>query len=270
MVLAVAIIVAALFFAYLLLIRPASVKPAIRRLYAGHYAHRGLHNIDEGVPENSLPAFELAVANGYGIELDVQFSQDGQVVVFHDDTLRRVCGRAERVDALDWAELTRLRLLGTEHGMPLFSEVLTAIGGRVPLIVELKTGPRNDALCRSTLDLLRAYDGLYCIESFNPFIVAWFRKNAPDVLRGQLSARFDGGELSSGLQRLLLTNLMLNFLARPQFIAYCYSDRGNISFRLVRRLYRPLTAAWTARDMAAEQAVAGDFDMVIFEGYRPD
>ena len=153
-----------------------------------NFAHRGLHSRDRSVPENSLKAFELAAEAGYGIELDVQLSKDGQVVVFHDDTLNRVCGIDARVDELNYAELRDLSLLDTEEKIPLFSDVLAVIRGRGPLIVELKNGRNNKELCEKTCEMLRKYNGEVCIESFNPMIVAWFRFHAKEFLRGLLSA----------------------------------------------------------------------------------
>lgn len=150
-------------------------------------AHRGLHSRDKSVPENSLEAFRLAAEAGYGIELDVQLSKDGQVVVFHDDTLDRVCGVCARVDELTLAELKALRLCGTEQTIPLFTEVLDVIRGRGPIICELKDGKRNRELCEKTYDIISAYRGEICVESFNPMIVAWFRFHAKDLLRGQLA-----------------------------------------------------------------------------------
>ena len=110
-----------------------------------NYAHRGLHTKDQSIPENSLRAFGLAVENGYGMELDVQLSKDGQVVVFHDDTLNRICGVDKRVDEMTYEELKKLSLAGSinDH-IPLFSEVLAMVNGDTPLIVELKTGKRNN------------------------------------------------------------------------------------------------------------------------------
>ena len=112
-----------------------------------NFAHRGLHTRDRAVPENSLEAFRLAARAGYGIELDVRLTRDGQVVVFHDNDLKRLCGVDKRVDELDWAELQKLKLCGSEEGIPLFSDALDVIRGRGPLIVELKNGPRNRELC---------------------------------------------------------------------------------------------------------------------------
>ena len=137
-----------------------------------NYAHRGLHDIANGIPENSVAAFRLSAEAGYGTEFDIQLSKDGQVVVFHDDDLKRVCGVDARVDSLDYDELKKLRLLGTDEHIPLFTEVLDIFRGtKAPLIVELKTGRRNDELCDKAIKILAGFEGNFCIESFNPFIV---------------------------------------------------------------------------------------------------
>ena len=228
-----------------------------------NFAHRGLHTPDKQVPENSLAAFRSAVECGYGMELDVQLSRDGQVVVFHDDNLLRVCGREERVDELSLAELQTLSLCGTEERIPLFSQVLRQVGGRAPLIVELKSGRRNRELCEKTLALLREYDGDYCIESFDPRIVAWFRLNAPDLLRGQLSQPTGSYRSLPPPLGFLLGNTLLNFLSRPQFIAYKIGPRP-ITVRLAE-LLGAMRVGWTSHDETSEQGR----DTVIFEFYRP-
>ena len=231
-----------------------------------NFAHRGLHSEDRSVPENSLKAFELAVEAGYGMELDVQLSKDGQVVVFHDDTLDRVCGVAARVDELDYDELKKLPLFGTDERIPLFSEVLALVAGRTPLIVELKTGSRNDELCEKTWALLRTYPGEYCIESFHPLIVAWWRFHAPTVLRGQLSqlpADFvRGGRKLS--EAIVLGNTLLNVAARPQFIAYRIGPKP-VCVRFAEAL-GAMPVGWTSHSPDSE---AGR-DAVIFEYYEPD
>ena len=233
--------------------------------YGRNFAHRGLHSADKSIPENSLPAFRRAAERGYGIEMDLRLTRDGYVVVFHDDTLDRVCGVAARVDELDLAALRDLRLCGTMHTIPLFSEVLATVGGRVPLIVELKDGGRKRELCQKTRALLREYQGQACIESFNPFIVGWFRIHAPSLLRGQLATtRQDflrGG--SSPALSFLLSHTLLNFISRPQFIAYRIGRRP-LSVRLAETL-GAMRVGWTAHDSTAEQGR----DAVIFEYYRP-
>ena len=165
-----------------------------------YYAHRGLYDNHHGIPENSLAAFRAAAEKGYGVELDVQLSSDGQVVVFHDDTLDRVCGVHGNVADFPLADLQRMKLLDTDEAMPLFTDVLAVLRqGAGPLIVELKTGPRNTELCEKTRELLRSYPGVFCIESFDPRIVLWFRKNAPEIFRGQLSQPREDYDNSNGL-----------------------------------------------------------------------
>jgi len=229
-----------------------------------NFAHRGLHSRDKRVPENSLAAFELAAAAGYGIELDVQLSKDGQVVVFHDDTLDRVCGVHARVDEKSYDELRQLRLCGTKERIPLFSEVLQTIRGRGALIVELKNGRRNRELCEKTYALLADYRGDVCIESFNPLIVAWFRFHARDLLRGQLAAPMkDYKDSTSRLNAFLMSHCLMNFFGRPQFIAYKIGYRPP-TVRLSSAL-GALRFGWTSHEPRNEKKRDG----VIFEFYRP-
>ena len=230
-----------------------------------NFAHRGLHSRDRVVPENSLEAFRLAARAGYGIELDVQLSRDGQVVVFHDDTLNRVCGVDARVDELDYAQLRELSLCGTEQEIPLFSQALEVIHGAGPLIVELKNGKRNRELCEKTHALLEEYRGDVCIESFNPFIVAWFRLHAPDLIRGQLAmpSREYRKANFRPLQAFLLSHNFFNFLARPQFIAYKIGYRPP-TVRLSEAL-GAMRFGWTSHEPRYERGRDG----VIFEFYKP-
>lgn len=228
-------------------------------------AHRGLHSRDKSVPENSLEAFRLAAEAGYGIELDVQLSKDGQVVVFHDDTLDRVCGVCARVDELTLAELKALRLCGTEQTIPLFTEVLDVIRGRGPIICELKDGKRNRELCEKTYDIISAYRGEICVESFNPMIVAWFRFHAKDLLRGQLAqpTRFYDAESLSAPLAFALGHTLFNCVARPQFIAYRIGFRP-LSVR-ISEFMGAMRVGWTSHEPRNE---AGR-DTVIFEFYKP-
>lgn len=227
-----------------------------------NFAHRGLHSRDKSVPENSLKAFELASAAGYGMELDVQLTKDGQVVVFHDDTLPRVCGVEGRVDDYSFAELQKFPLCGTAERIPLFSDVLNTVKGRGPIICELKTaGRKNRELCRKTYELLAAYPGEVCVESFDPRIVAWFRFHAPELLRGQLAQQNYPDQ--SAFQGFLLRNCLMNFLARPQFIAYQLVRRP-LSVRFAEAL-GAMKVCWTSHEPKNEKGQ----DAVIFEFYKP-
>ena len=232
--------------------------------YGRSFAHRGLHTEDKSVPENSLEAFRLAGRAGYGVELDVQLTKDGQVVVFHDDTLDRVCGVHARLEDKSYDELKLLSLCGTNQRIPLLSEVLEVYQGRGPLLVELKNGSRNRELCEKTYAILSDYPGEVCIESFNPFIVRWFKRHAKDIVRGQLATRpKDYGDTVSKRNAFLLSRCMLNFLARPQFIAYRIGRRP-LAVRFSEAM-GAMRFGWTARNERAERGR----DAIIFEFYRP-
>ncbi|MCR5664665.1 MAG: glycerophosphodiester phosphodiesterase [Oscillospiraceae bacterium] len=249
----------------LALVCPGKVTRRQKAPFLGvNFAHRGLHTRDKQIPENSLPAFERAAREGYGMELDVQLSKDGQVVVFHDNTLDRVCGVHARVDEKTLAELRELRLCGTEYGIPLFSEVLDTVRGRGPLIVELKSGRRNRELCEKTYALLSEYRGEVCVESFNPVIVGWFRLHGRDLVRGQLAAPMKSykGE-TKPFTAFLLSHVLLNFIGRPQFIAYKIGYRPP-TVRLSEAM-GAMKVGWTSHEPCNEKGR----DAVIFEFYRP-
>ncbi|MBR3004466.1 MAG: glycerophosphodiester phosphodiesterase [Lachnospiraceae bacterium] len=234
--------------------------------YHKNFAHRGLHNKEEGIPENSLAAFREAVKYGYGVELDVQLSSDGQVVVFHDDTVDRMCEATGRVDSFSYDELKEMKLLDTDERIPLFTEVLDVLSqGQGPVIVELKNGPNNGELCVKTYEILKGYKGVYCIESFNPLIVNWFRKNAPEVFRGQLATLKKNYSGQSPFVAGLLSNCSFSFINKPDFIAYENVERPARVHRLRKK--GVMLIAWTSRTPDVDQEKN---DAVIFENYRPD
>ena len=129
------------------------------------YAHRGLHNKEKGVPENSLLAFDMACRGGFGMELDLQLTQDGQIVIHHDRNISRTCGVDRNIDEMTYEELSGYRLLGSQEQVPLFSDVLKVVDGRTPLIIEFKSYTRQEELCQKAMALLEGYQGLYCVES---------------------------------------------------------------------------------------------------------
>lgn len=246
------------------LLAPGQAGRRQKRPFMGvNFAHRGLHARDKSVPENSLAAFRLAVRAGYGVELDVQLSKDGQVVVFHDDTLDRVCGVTGRVDERTYEGLLKLRLCGTQYRIPLLQEVLDTVRGAGPMIVELKTGRHNKELCEKTYALLKNYRGEVCIESFDPFIVMWFRFHAPEVFRGQLAMPREGYKGMSKLLGFAGSRTLFNFLARPQFIAYKIGPRP-LTVRLAEFL-GAMKIGWTSHEPRNEKGR----DAVIFEYYKP-
>lgn len=255
---------------YLFLIMPRiCARPDASFLMNRHYAHRGLHDNQSDAPENSMAAFRKAVDAGYGIELDVQLTKDRIPVVFHDESLNRVCGVSGNVRDYTFEELQSFRLLSSDEHIPLFSDVLALVGGRVPLIVEIKIHESVNEVCPKVDALLSGYAGPYCIESFHPFAVKWYRVHRPQVVRGQLSSDFNTANHKETFSELLVHHLLTNALARPDFIAYCHTHKRNPSRLLCSRLFRALSVAWTIRSQEQLDASKNDFDLFIFEQFIP-
>lgn len=234
------------------------------------YAHRGLFNNSSDAPENSLEAFRRAVEGGFGIEMDVQLSKDGVPVVFHDFTLKRICGVEGKVCDYTWEELQEFRLCGSEQRIPRFQEALELVDGRVPLIVELKLASMDVSVCPAADRLLSEYKGRYCIESFHPLAVRWYRKNRREVVRGQLSDAFlKEGEFRGPLC-FLLQNLLFNWIGKPDFVAYNHKYPKVFSRRFCRRVYRNTAVAWTIKTPGELEAAKKYFDICIFDSFVPE
>lgn len=263
-------IVLLLVLLYLLSLKGRRKHPALSRLRKWFYAHRGLHNKPH-IPENSLHAFYLALQKGYGIELDVHLLRDGELAVIHDSTLQRTTGQKGKIEDLTSADLSRYNLEGTDETIPLFRDILRMFDGRAPLIVELKTAGGNAAsLCEAVFKLLDNYKGLYCVESFDPRCLLWLKKNRPKVCRGQLSQNFFKSPSGMGkIVDFVLTFMLANSLTRPDFIAYKFSDRKNISNVLCRKLWKLQGASWTLRNKADFHTALGEGLITIFEKFEP-
>lgn len=249
--------------------------PAWRAFGSRLFAHRGLHGRFTGFSENSLPAIRRAAEEGYGIEFDVQVTKDGVPVIFHDFTLQRMCGAPGKVCDYTLRELRRfcLREPGTGERIPTLAQALRAVGGRVPLIIELKVEYCDLRVCRAADRLLRDYRGPYCVESFNPLVLLWYRTHRPDVMRGQLSDGFlHMKEFRTPVKLLpsfFIQHLFTNCVTRPDFIAYNHMYQGNPSRRLAHVLFRAGEAAWTVRSEEELKRAARHFDVFIFENFLP-
>lgn len=264
------LLLAILVIAYLFLIAPRMTgRPDVSHLLGVDYAHRGLHDNKSDAPENSLAAIKKAVENGYGIEFDVQLTRDRIPVVFHDESLKRVCGKEGNVRDYTFEELQQFPLLASNERIPLLSDVLSAVNGRVPLIIEIKIHENAAEVCSKADELIAAYKGPYCIESFDPRAVAWYKKNRPQVIRGQLSANFNTPNRREKSTEKLVHYLLTNVIARPDFIAYDHHSKGNISRVLCRKVFRALSVAWTLKSQKELDASKKDFDLFIFEQFVP-
>ena len=167
------------------------------------------------------------------------------------------------------AELSELTLLGCpDCHIPTLAEVLALVGGRVPLLVEIKEHPSPLRSAAAAASLLDGYDGSYCVEAFHPFALLWFRRHRPRVIRGQLSAAFLRDRGTRGARYAILHLFLLNFLSRPDFIAYDLHHRSSPVIRILRALFGVPLFGWTAK--TAEEYRTEGFDTMILEGAPDD
>ena len=247
---------------FLVLIRPHAKLPENKRLLCP-YAHRGLHGKE--IPENSLAAFKAAIDKGFGIELDVQLSSDGTVMVFHDYDLSRMTGVSKKLCNLSANELKALSLANTDQYIPTFEEVLTLVNGAVPLLVELKGETLDASLCPKVAELLKAYKGDYCIESFNPLLLKEMRKYLPNAYYGQLYTNVCRDKKKYSVLNILLVGMVFNFLARPNFIAYNKKDRNSFPVKFTTKFYKAPKFVWTVNSREEREIAKENGEYAIFE-----
>lgn len=269
-VLLIVMIVLAILFLYC--IRPNTSRRQEMAVFEKQYiAHRGLFDNKNGIPENSIPAFKRAVERGYGIELDVQLTADHKLVVFHDESLRRMCRTDRLLRDCTYAELQEYSLGISRERIPLLEEVLKVVDGKVPLIVEVKPDGDWKKTTKSTAEIMDGYAGVYCMESFHPLAVEWFRKNRPDVIRGQLSSNFFKDRVKrKWYQKFALTNLLTNFIAKPDFIAFNHLWSDSLAYTLCRKIYDVENVGWTIRNQDELERAKGIFQVIIFDSFLPD
>ncbi len=261
----------ALVVLYFLAIMPRLGNRKERKKFLGvYYAHRGLHDNASDAPENSLAAFQKAVEAGYGIEMDVQVTKDKVPVVFHDFTLERICKKPGKVCDYTWQELKEFTLCDSQERIPKFEDVLNLVKGKVPLIVELKVEWTDIAVCPAADALLQKYKGLYCVESFNPMALLWYRRYRNKIVRGQLSDGFTRSGEFHGSLYFFLENLMLNWITKPDFVAYNHKYADVAARKLCWKLYRNMAAAWTIKNQEELERARKQFDLFIFDSFIPD
>lgn len=225
-------------------------------------AHRGLHNIKEGIPENSTAAFQKAVERGHGIELDVHMTEDGEMVVFHDWDTKRLTGSSNIIERSHYSRLRKLRLCGTEYSIPIIQDVLELVDGKVPLVIEIKKRRKDHYILEKRLmSLLRYYKGPFILESFNPMTVRWLKNHVPKYIRGQLSSHKDSGML----QKAAMGDFTLNFLTKPNFIAY---DIDGLTKAMADSFREKNMAVigWTIKTQQQYEKAQKLCDGIIYEG----
>ena len=225
-------------------------------------AHRGYHDISKGIPENTLPAFQRAVDLKYAIELDIHILKDNTVVVFHDDDLKRMAGIDKPLKDYTYDELKKINLQNTQNHIPTLEEVLQLINGKVPLLIEFKTDYNLKGLIKESMKLLKDYKGKYAVQSFHPAFVNYFRKNFPNIPRGQLAYDFKKDKIPH-FAKLMLRNMFFNFLTNPDFISYNI-DNYNLNKVFKWKKKRTLLG-WTVKDKKQYEANKDIFDILICE-----
>ena len=231
-------------------------------------AHRGAHNINKNIPENSVKAFKEAIKNNYIIELDVHMLKDNNVVVFHDDNLKRMTGVNKKIKDVTYEEVKKLKLQNTDNYIPLFKDVLNLIDGKVPIIIELKYDVKCGKLEKEVIEILKNYNGKYVVKSFNPFTVYWFKKNYPDIIRGQLSCNFKSEKINF-IKKFFCKHMLFNFITKPDFISYGVKSLPNKKVEKYRK--NILVLGWTIRnkeDLAkakkyCDNYICENFDKII-------
>ena len=244
--------------------------PGLESLKGWAYAHRGLHG--EGIPENSMAAFRAALEGGYGIELDIHLMRDGNLAVIHDASLKRTAGVDVQIEDLTAQDLENYRLEGTDEKIPLFRDVMALFEGRAPMIVELKPMNGNQAaLAEAACEIMKDYQGIYCMESFDPRCIQWLKKNRPHIIRGQLTENFVAHDkVLHPAIRFVLTHNLLNFTTCPDFVAYKFADRrDSITTALCRGAWDIQGVTWTLKTQEEYDIALQEGWIPIFEGFKP-
>lgn len=236
-------------------------------------AHRGLHDAEKGIIENTHSAFQAALDAGYAIELDIQPSADGEIMVFHDATLDRLTHARGAVAAHTAGQLRQVRFKGTSDRIQALGDFLDQVSARVPVAIEIKSdwGPRGP-LERRLAEILQGYDGRVAVMSFDPHAVAAFATAAPDIPRGLVACSFRDpsywGHLSRW-KRFYMRHLLSAFIARPHFVSYDVSALPAAAPWVWRALLKRPLLTWTVRTQADRKTAQRCADAIIFEGFRP-
>ena len=226
-------------------------------------AHRGLHN--DIYPENSLGAYENAIKYGFAIELDIRVLKDGNLVIFHDDNLNRMCGINKKLENITLEEMKEYKLKNTEYTIPTLQEVLTLVDGKVPIMMELKPVSRKMKITQRVYDVIKDYKGDIAVKSFNPLYMLWYKKNAPQILRGMLSSYFHNTNLPK-IYRFLIKRLTFYDRIKPDFISY---DFTNLPNKYIKNKNTPILA-WTITSPQEEMEAMQFANNIIFQDYIPD
>ncbi|QSF13456.1 glycerophosphodiester phosphodiesterase family protein [Mycoplasma sp. Mirounga ES2805-ORL] len=234
-------------------------------LITQYISHRGYHN--DICPENSIKAFENSIKNGFAIELDIHILKDNKIVVFHDDSLKRMTGIDKIIEECDYEEIKSLSLKNSKEKIPLLSDVLNLVNGKVPLLIEYKTRQfKSRILEEESWKILKNYKGQFAIQSFNPYTLLWFKNNAPYVIRGQLSGGFLGEKMNI-FKKYYLKRMIMNKKTKPDFINY---EKTFLKQKYIKKIKKHLPVlSWIITNYEEMKEHNKDCNNFIFEGFDP-
>lgn len=212
-------------------------------------------------------AFRAAIEKNYPFEFDVHLSSDGKLVVLHDHNLKRLTGVDANVEESTLSFITSLKLFDTQEKIPTLADVLSLADGKVPLLIEVKNEGKVGELESKLLEVLKEYKGEFAIQSFNPFALAYFEKNAPQMTRGQLSGSFIGEKLPFYV-KFILSNMLLNIKSKPHFIAYEATHLSKLAVKF-RRIKKTPVLAWTIENEDEAATIGNSSDNIIFKFFLP-
>lgn len=219
-------------------------------------AHRGLHDIEKGIPENTIPAFEKAIERNVAVELDIHILKDNTIIVFHDDSLKRACKIEKNIKDLTYKDIKNLKLFNTEYKIPTLTDALDFIDSRVPVILEVKTDVKAKIICPPLIKILDKYKGKIAIKSFAPNMCIWFKKHAPAYIRGMLITDFKTEMKNKYLKKLLISSLIVMPICKPDFLSV---DKSMLKTRKIRKVRnKKVILGWT---------FTSNFELLKYENY---
>lgn len=236
------------------------MKISLKNLYI---SHRGYHNINDGIPENSILSFKKSLDYNHIIELDVHLLKDNKIVVFHDDNLKRVTGIDKKIKDCTYDELNNLKLFNTKEIIPLFEDVLKLVNGKVMLDIELKSDNKVGKLEEELVKLLENYKGEFIVKSFNPFTIRWFNKNRPNYIVGLLCSNYKKEKMNI-VKKFVLKHMLFNSFCKFDFLAYNIHALPNKKISKYRKKGFPIFV-WVIRNTDELDRAKEYGDSFIFE-----
>lgn len=222
-------------------------------------SHRGIHD-NKKVYENSLQAIKKARDKGYIVEIDIHLTKDNKIVVFHDYNTKRITGKNLIIEDSTYKELNNQNIL---H-IPLLEEVLELVDKKVPLLIEIKQLNKVGQLENTLMDILKNYQGKYAIQSFNPKVLYWFKKNYPNIIRGQLSYQYNNKNIPK-IEKFILKNMLFNFITKPNFISYKYNELSLDKILKYKKKY--IILGWTVQKETEYNKYIKYYDNLICENF---